>query len=67
MKSVPIELLSLVNLLIDGLYMDNDHFSQATLTISQLLVSNFKKKSTGLESHQRNLRDRETPIQHTYP
>ena len=52
MKSVPTELLSLVRLLIDGLNMDNDHFSQATLTISQLLVSNFKKKEywTGIAS-----------------
>ena len=42
-KSIPIELLTLKSTLIDGLSMSTN-IGQASLTISQLIVSNFKQK-----------------------
>ena len=43
--NVPIELLTLVSMFFDGPYIQNINFSQPTLTISQLILSNFKQKS----------------------
>ena len=63
-KSVPIELISFIRLLVDGLNVDNDHFSQASLTISQLIVANFKQISRKRTSqYSRSIRSRETPVQ----
>ena len=41
--SVPIELLTLVSLLIDGSNIDISNFRQPFLTVSQLILTNFKQ------------------------
>ena len=43
-KSVPIELLTLISMLIDGPFIHNRNFSQPALTISQLFLTNFRNK-----------------------
>ena len=63
--SVPIELLNLVNLLTDGPNIDNSNFIQPSLTVSHLIMSNFKQKyhnATNSE-YRRSKRKLETPIQ----
>ena len=43
--SVPEELLTLISILIDGPSVHNTYYSQPALTVSQLILSNFKQKS----------------------
>ena len=63
-QAVPIELLTLISLIIDGLNIDNTQFSQASLTISQLILANFKQSSRSSKAqYSRNIRCRETPVQ----
>ena len=65
---VPLELLTLVNLFIDGPNTGISNFSQPSLTDSQLILSNFKQKyhsATNPKYWQSN-RQVETPIQ-IYP
>ena len=61
-SSVPKELLSLINVLID----ETGHksmLSQATLTCVQLIVSNYKPNNTGAEDKMRcHSQKRETPL-----
>ena len=42
--SVPIELLVLISMLVDGVGIENQGFSQETLTISQLVMYNFNNR-----------------------
>ena len=44
LRSVSIPLLELISLLVDGVSVGNMKYSQATLSISPLIVSNFRKK-----------------------
>ena len=64
LHSVPIPLLELIRLLVDGVRVDNMKYSQATLSISLLTVSNFHKKinKNNLQKHRRNILCRETPL-----
>ena len=57
LHSVPIPLLELIRLLVDGVRVDNMKYSQATLSISLLTVSNFHKKinKNNLQKHWRNI------------
>ena len=57
-----IPLLELISLLVDGVSVDNMKYSQATLLISQLIVSNFRKKvdKNNLQKHWRNILCRDT-------
>ena len=43
--SVPAELLTFISILIDGPSVDNINYSQPALTVSQLILSNFKQKT----------------------
>ena len=64
LHSVPIPLLELIRLLVDGVRVDNMKYSQAILSISLLTVSNFHKKinKNNLKKHRRNILCRETPL-----
>ena len=64
LHSVPIPLLELIRLLVDGVRVDNMKYSPATLSISLLTVSNFHKKinKNNLKKHWRNILCRETPL-----
>ena len=59
-KSVPVQLLTLVSMLIDGPGMNNQ-ISQSSLTISQLVLSNYKDKvkNSSAEIHQRHNHQRD--------
>ena len=61
-NSVPIQLLSLISMLIDGTNISNKGFSQASLTASQIVVYNFRKCGKQTESKRRHLKERETPV-----
>ena len=62
-SSVPMEILSLVSTIIDGVNVENEVFSQPALTISQLIHYNFRvnkdKKVGGIRRH---LIGKETPL-----
>ena len=66
-RSVPIELLTLISMLIDGPFIHNRNFSQPALTISQLIMSNFRQKphNNFQHTHQRTNVNHETPV-HLY-
>ena len=66
-KSVPIELLTLTSMLIDGPFIHNRNFSQPALTISQLILTNFRNKpqSNFQHGHQKNTRNHKSPV-HIY-
>ena len=51
-------------MLVDGVSVDNMKYSPATLSISQLIVSSFRKKvdKNNLQKHRRNILCRETPL-----
>ena len=44
-NSVPVQLLTLISLILDGFSVDNKGYSQSTLTCAQLIMSSFKKKT----------------------
>ena len=48
--SVPIQLLSLISMVIDGTNISYKGFSQASLTASQIVVYNFRKCGKQTES-----------------
>ena len=50
-RSVPIELLTLISMLIDGPFIHNRNFSQPALTISQVIFNDFRKKTQGNFQH----------------
>ena len=60
--SVPIQLLTLVSMLIDGTNFANKGFSQPALSASQIIMYNFRKHGTETGSQRRHLKQRETPI-----
>ena len=60
-KSVPIQLLTLIGLFIDGIEISNQGFSKAVLTIAQNVMYNFQGNKVNTETqYQRHLRCRET-------
>ena len=64
-NSVPVQLLTLISLLLDEFSVDNKGYSQPTLTCAQLIMSNFRKNSRHNReesTHKRNVKVRETPI-----
>ena len=65
-KSVPIQLLTVISMLVDGVGTQTKGFSQQSLTISQLIQSNFKKKIKKTEKMGTKLskihKKRETPV-----
>ena len=60
--SVPIELLTLISMLVDGVGIDNEGFSQEALTISQLIMYNFKNKKVCQGERGRRQKCYETPL-----
>ena len=60
--SVPIELLTLISMLIDGAGIENKGFSQEALTISQLAMYNFRNKQMSINRRRRHLKSLETPL-----
>ena len=60
--SVPIELLTLISMLIDGAGIENEGFSQEALTISQLAMYNFRNKQMSINRRRRHLKSLETPL-----
>ena len=64
LRSVPLPLLKLISLLVISVSMDNMKYSQVTLSISQLTVSNFRKQvdKNNLQKHQRKILRRETSL-----
>ena len=62
MNSVPIQLLSLTSMLIDGTNISNKGFSQASVTASQIVVYNFRKCGKQTESKRGHLKERETSV-----
>ena len=61
--SIPIHLLTLVSMLIDGPVASNRQFSQSALTVAQLIQTNFhKNRSHDIEQSRKILKTRETPI-----
>ena len=64
LRSVPLSLLKLISLLVISVSMDNMKYSQVTLSISQLTVSNFRKQvdKNNLQKHRRKILRRETSL-----
>ena len=61
--SVPIQLLTLISLLIDGIEMSNQGFSKASFTASQIIMYNFRNHNSNRDTrYRRHLRSRETPF-----
>ena len=62
-KSIPIQLLTVVSMLIDGPYISS-RVSQPSLTVSQLIFSSFKQnnKCDNPALNPRENRDHETPV-----
>ena len=62
-SSILIELLSLISMLIDGVNIDNEIFSQSALTSAQQIMFNFRiNKDKNVNSIRRHLKHKETPI-----
>ena len=64
-SSVSKPLLELISLIVDGVNVENAGYSQPTLTISQLITSNFRKnanKRNKLDVSRRYSKPRETPF-----
>ena len=57
-KSIPIQLLTLISMLVDG----TNGFSEAALTSTQILKHDFRKCDKAAESKRHNLKERETPV-----
>ena len=61
-NSMPIYLLTLVSILIDGLGVSNRQFSQPALTMAQLIQTNFhKNKNHDTQQSRKILKKKETP------
>ena len=62
-NSVPIQLLTLVSMLIDGPGVLNRQFSQTALTIAQLIQTNFRKnKNHDIQKSRVILKKKKTPV-----
>ena len=62
-STVPIELLSLISMLIDGVTITNEVFNQAALTSAQQFMFNFRiNQSKDMDNFRRHLQFRETPV-----
>ena len=62
-NSMPIHLLTLVSILIDGLGVSNRQFSQPALTMAQLIQTNFhKNKNHDTQQSRKILKKKETPV-----
>ena len=60
--SLPIRLLTLISMLVDGADVNEKGFSQFTLTVAQLIMYNFRLKSRNITCvHRRHQKPRETP------
>ena len=60
---VRMELFSLISMLIDGVNIDNQIFSQQTLTSAQQIMYNFRiNKDKKVNNIRRHLRHKETPL-----
>ena len=62
-NSIPIQLLTFVSMLIDGPGVSNHQFSQPSLTIAQLIQTNFRKnKNHDIQQGRKILKKKETPL-----
>ena len=62
-NSIPIHLLTLVSMLIDGPGVSSHQFSQPSLTIAQLIQTNFRKNKThDIRQSRKILKKKETPV-----
>ena len=63
-SSVPIELLTLINLLQDGINLKDEGFSKESLAISQVIMYNFRYnvRKEGISSYKRHNQCTETPF-----
>ena len=62
-SSVPIELLTLISVLIDGVDISNKTFSQSAVTCSQQIMYNFQKNKRKKSVHStRHFKYRESPV-----
>ena len=62
-SSMPIHLLTLVNMLMHGPGVSNRQFSQPALTITQLIQTNFRKnKNHDIKQSRKILKKKETPV-----
>ena len=62
-NSIPIHLLTLVSMLIDGPGVSNHQFLQPSLTIAQLIQTNFRKnKNHDIRQSRKILKKKETPV-----
>ena len=65
LRSVPLELLVLISMLIDGVSIDNQAFSQEVISGSQLIVYHFGNRKTsedGIYPKKRHPKHLETPL-----
>ena len=58
--SLPIRLLTLISVLVDGTDLNDKGFSQSALAVAQLIMYNFKLKST-TSVQRKHVKSRETP------
>ena len=58
--SLPIRLLTLISVLVDGTDVNDKGFSQSALAVAQLIMYNFKLKST-TSVQRKHVKSRETP------
>ena len=62
-NSIPIHLLTLVSMWIDGPGVSSHQFSQPSLTIAQLIQTNFRKnKNHDIRQSRKILKKKETPV-----
>ena len=61
--SVPIELMTLMSMLVDGTTTENNVLSQGALTSAQVVLYNFRKKSVKMKTgNRRHAKSHETPL-----
>ena len=62
-NSIPVHLLTLVSMLIDGPGVSNHQFLQPSLTIAQLIQTNFRKnKNHDIRQSRKILKKKETTV-----
>ena len=62
-NSIPIHMLTLVSMLIDGPGLSNRQFSQLALIIAQIIKTNFRKsKNHDMQQSWKILKKKETPV-----
>ena len=57
-----IELLTIISKLIDGVGIEDHGFAQEALTISQLVMNNFRNKQISMNDTRRHFKRLETPL-----